>query len=394
MFDVTDLDSVGLMVRGLDGVAAEDRDAWSGPARTDRAVELVRLGERMRIEVWRAIGDADRDAAWQVDGYLSAPTWLADKTDVSAMTARVLVRAARLVRDPERVGKAVAGGDITPTHVESLARATRHREDLFVEHEDALVDAAATLRPADFEEVARRWRLLADQELSCREANVQHERRRLHLSPTLGGTVMIDGELDPEAGAVVMKAFESMDRPDPVHGELPPRRLSQRYADHFVDMARLILGGGEPSRPPKVAVEVVIDAATWLGEPAPLAEVRCDVAGIGPVPKVTMDRLLCDPLLGRAVMTESAVLDLGVRTPVVSASLRRAVKLRDRHCAFPGCDRRPGWCDVHHVVPVEEHGPTEEANLVLLCRRHHVVMHEGGWRMTRTRDGTVTFTPP
>ena len=39
-------------------------------------------------------------------------------------------------------------------------------------------------------------------------------------------------------------------------------------------------------------------------------------------------------------------------------------------------------------------GPTDLGNLVLLCRRHHVLCHEGGWQLSRCPDGTITATPP
>jgi hypothetical protein len=57
------------------------------------------------------------------------------------------------------------------------------------------------------------------------------------------------------------------------------------------------------------------------------------------------------------------------------ASARRAVIVRDRHCRFPGCDRPPSWCDAHHVRHWDKGGPTALHNLVLLCRRHHRLIH-------------------
>src|SRR5262249_13282971 len=53
--------------------------------------------------------------------------------------------------------------------------------------------------------------------------------------------------------------------------------------------------------------------------------------------------------------------------------LRRAVMLRDRHCAFPGCDRPPAACHVHHIVPRREGGVTSLTNCVLLCPFHHLI---------------------
>ncbi|HXF35688.1 MAG TPA: HNH endonuclease signature motif containing protein [Actinomycetota bacterium] len=72
--------------------------------------------------------------------------------------------------------------------------------------------------------------------------------------------------------------------------------------------------------------------------------------------------------------------------------------LRDRGCRFPGCDRPHTWCDVHHVVHWADGGPTALQNLILLCRRHHGLVHppgrfglglEGGRPVFRRPDGSV-----
>jgi hypothetical protein len=99
----------------------------------------------------------------------------------------------------------------------------------------------------------------------------------------------------------------------------------------------------------------------------------------------------------RVVMAgRSEPLDLGRRTPVVSPALRRAVIVRDRTCRFPGCERPSSWCDAHHVRHWAKGGPTSLSNLVLVCRRHHRLVHEGfGLEMGangpvfRRPDGTV-----
>ena len=86
--------------------------------------------------------------------------------------------------------------------------------------------------------------------------------------------------------------------------------------------------------------------------------------------------LLCDCSVARVVLSgRSEPLDVGRRTPAVPASMRRAVIVRDRHCRFPGCDRPQSWCDAHHVVHWTNGGSTALNNLVLLCRRHHRLIH-------------------
>jgi len=71
---------------------------------------------------------------------------------------------------------------------------------------------------------------------------------------------------------------------------------------------------------------------------------------------------------------------------LASREQRRNVEFRDGQCVFPGCDAPVNWCDAHHVVHHQHGGPTETPNLVLLCRRHHGIIHSTGWSMTVNTD--------
>ena len=97
------------------------------------------------------------------------------------------------------------------------------------------------------------------------------------------------------------------------------------------------------------------------------------------------------PVLGGA---PSQPLDVGRASRVVTPAQRSALVVRDGGCAFPDCDRPPGWREAHHLVHWLDGGPTDLANLALLCRAHHRAVHEGGWRLTRHPDGQLTTTPP
>jgi len=93
--------------------------------------------------------------------------------------------------------------------------------------------------------------------------------------------------------------------------------------------------------------------------------------------------------------TISLPLDIGRTSNVVPPHLRRAVARRDRRCRFPGCDRRPRACQVHHLVPWSEGGETSLCNCCLVCPFHHlIVIHQWGWRLTLNPDGTTTAVSP
>ncbi len=97
------------------------------------------------------------------------------------------------------------------------------------------------------------------------------------------------------------------------------------------------------------------------------------------------------PALGGA---PTQPLEVGRTSRVVTAAQRAALVVRDGGCVVAGCDRPPAWCEAHHLRHWLHGGPTDLANLALLCRAHHRAVHEGGWRLTRDPDGRLAATPP
>jgi hypothetical protein len=78
----------------------------------------------------------------------------------------------------------------------------------------------------------------------------------------------------------------------------------------------------------------------------------------------------------------------------LSDAQRAALVVRYGRFSVPDCDRPPAWCEAHHLVHWQHGGPTDLANLALVCRTHHRAVHEGGWRLGRDPDGRLTATPP
>jgi uncharacterized protein DUF222/HNH endonuclease len=135
------------------------------------------------------------------------------------------------------------------------------------------------------------------------------------------------------------------------------------------------------------------------------------LAPLGTMPKTSVGRALlgdlgtisaaearihaCDCKLIPAVLgSKSELLDLGRQHRLISTPLRRALYLRDRGCAFPGCHRPPRHCQGHHIRHWADGGPTELGNLVLMCAHHHRLLHRSGWQVRIAADGLPEFVPP
>jgi len=112
------------------------------------------------------------------------------------------------------------------------------------------------------------------------------------------------------------------------------------------------------------------------------------IEGVSDVSAETSSRLSCDAsVVEMKHAPDGGVLDVGG-----PPAIRRALAHRDRTCRFPGCGL--ALCDAHHVRPWSEGGETKLSNLLLLCRRHHRSVHEGGWQVSMEPDGRATFVNP
>jgi len=117
--------------------------------------------------------------------------------------------------------------------------------------------------------------------------------------------------------------------------------------------------------------------------------VELDEGGVR-VSAETSRRLSCDASV--VVMRETAdgsVLDIGRKSRTVPTPIRRALTARDARCRFPGCTARR--CDAHHITHWADGGATSLDNLMLLCRRHHTLVHERGLAIERDVLGGLIF---
>jgi hypothetical protein len=233
----------------------------------------------------------------------------------------------------------------------------------------------------------RRWREHATADREPTPARAQE----LHLSRGLDSQWVLDGNLNAETGELLDTALR-LAATDEVEGDTP-RSNATRRADALGDLARWFLDhqqthGGGRRRP---HLNIVIDWDHLVGDATATAETLSGTV----FDAVTTGRLLCDAVLHRVIMnSDSAVLDYGTASRTITAPMWAALGVRDRHCRFKGCDRPAAWCEGHHVRPWQFGGPTNLLNLVLVCTRHHHLLHKPGWHAKLLPDATFEVTTP
>jgi hypothetical protein len=121
---------------------------------------------------------------------------------------------------------------------------------------------------------------------------------------------------------------------------------------------------------------------------------RCELEHGPAIAAESARRACCDAALVRAVRGDDGrLLSVGRKTRVIPPAIRRALQLRDPVCRFPGCNSRHGL-DAHHIHHWADGGETRVDNLVHICRHHHRLIHEGGFSVIRSTDGTLRFFTP
>jgi hypothetical protein len=368
-------------------------------------------------------------------GFRSCAEWLSWRTGISPGPAREKVRVARALGDLPLLSQAMAGGELSFSKVRALTRVARP------ETESELLELARHATAAHLERIVRGWmrvNRLEDAE-GAREMEVQrHARRFLRLHPDHDGSWTIRGRLDPEVGALLEKALgwarEALYQRTAGSREVPAEEQvfeletspEQRLADALGLVAERALAAdgseeekGEEekgegvrlvpvSRAERFQVVVHVESAklshSHVSAETPSGHVPAETPGgrapsstpllsrvpaaFGtlPFPEETTQRIACDADLVEMVHDSGGgVLDVGRKRRTVPPAIRRALDYRDGGCRFPGCNCR--YADAHHIVHWAEGGETKLENLVLLCRRHHRAVHEGGF-LVKARKGT------
>ncbi len=233
------------------------------------------------------------------------------------------------------------------------------------------------------------WRQRADAEATADEAQRLHESRGCSAATTLDGMVDVRALLDPIGGASFLNELERLQRlldlQDKQAGTI--RTVRQRRADALAEMAARSRTAHEGGLRPRPLITVLVGEATLEH----LCQLACGTV-IAPG--------LIVPLLSTADI-ERVVFDgpdrvIGVsRKRRFTGALRRAIEVRDRHCRHPsGCDEPADTCDVDHITPHSQGGPTSQDNGTLECRPHNRDATKHNAKPKTTTTTTTTRRPP
>ncbi len=324
------------------------------------------------------IREFDERAGFLRWSFSSCAEWLHWRCDLSAQAARDRVRVAHALKDLPAISQAFERGALSYSKVRALTRVASARD------EQALLEFALNTTAARVEERIRQLR--NGDEDSVGDAERLHASRSLIATRNARlGTVRLSVELPQEQGELVMQALEKALNEQSGNGpEHADTSFGAQQADALVEMARVYLSGKSEDAGGGTAehyqVMVHVDASALAGG-----------SGRSDLPIESVRRLTCDgSVVTLEVGEDGEPLNVGRRQRTVPTAMRRALHARDRHCSFPGCNHTR-FLDAHHVKHWSQGGETSLDNLVLLCSRHHRLVHEGGYEMRRDAHGQWYF---
>jgi hypothetical protein len=367
-----------------------EAEVWGDAPRAGEAIAAALIRHRQKIDqdelefsYLAAKFAATDEYDWQ--GFESPIAWLKANCHMSGGAASARICAGQQVEHLGQSSKAMADGEIGFAHFALIARtsaAVGERLD-----EAKLLGQARKQTIARFHDSCYHARHAADPKGCAQDESEGVEARSLTFANSDDGMVYVNGMLDKVGGAAVQAALEPLAQRA---GKDDRRCRERRVADALVDVCMHALDNGVPSR--RTHMQVTTSLETLLGlSGAPAAEMDFAL----PISSKAVERLACDCTVTRVLLgSDSTVIDVGRARRVISGAQGKALRVRDRGCVWPGCDRPATWTSGHHLVHWTNGGPTDLCNLVLLCYRHHWMVHEGEWQIVRGDDGRMLTIPP
>jgi hypothetical protein len=390
-------------VEGLAGVAdAELLELIAASAlneRTARAHSAVLAGELAR----RSAPELGHDGLAQRSGWRTPQRLLQATTGGTSRDAAQAVRVGGLAESHPWLGAvaaAVSTGQVSTDAADAI------RAGLGVPSDDVpagvLAELAARLTSESGEHDADRLFHLAREARDELDAvgivdreRAAHQARELRLQRMRDGSVRVVWQLDPIEGSVVSELYDRA---------TSPRRGGPRFV---ADAERAQAIADDPRSTEQLASDVFFQLVTagaevqpsqLLGRGAPAVRVTVTEkqllarTGRGRLQRTqqsvsieTVERLACTQGTVAVMFDEHGhPLDVGREQRLFTARQRIALAERDGGCRWPGCERPPSWCEAHHI----EHwhrdgGRTDVADGVLLCKHHHLLLHDHHWEVER-----------
>jgi len=377
-------------------------------------------------------------------GHRTSEQFIKTSTGVTSQQAVTAVRVGRMMQDVsaepvvdvttgeltqpqptqpwlKRVAAGVLDGSLSAAAAESIDRglgapcAGVSEADLAVAAAALCAEGVAGTDPDRLFKRARQLRDEIDAAGIAEREQQRREQRSLSYVQLPNGMSRLVWVMDPETAVTVKDLYDRATSPklggvrfvdktqsalaDKIAAdERTPAQLASDTFEHLLrvgadalttapaDEGQLLLGSGAPVihiAATRDAVEKRVGAAHLRGQ-------------ADPVSIATLERLACSGGHRETGFDPNGIpLDLGRDQRLFTAKQKQVLALKWGGCVHPGCDRPPSWTEAHHIEHWwRDHGKSDIADGVLLCKHHHMLHHNTGWEIARDTRGRYWLTPP
>ena len=383
----------------------------------------------------------DAHEGWHGDGIKTFAHYLNWKIGMGHVMAREKIRVARALAGLPLIDAAFARGAISYSMVRAMTRVATSANETF------LMQIAETATAAHMEMLVRKYQRCRQLEMPVDEFDAWRHEKGLSWTQDETGMYVINVRLPAEEGALVIKALELI-----VDTQRREKREAERREAEAVcseadakNVSAETFCGESTTAPATPTPTPAITTKQWL-MPQPQEDYICASASaltqlaerylqapeptgpqhqslgeryqiflhvnanaasldhkVGDADNCSLDnqhflsravarRLACDASITTVLENDAGdVLNIGRRSRLVPRAMAHALRIRDRHCVFPGCCQNR-HTDAHHIQHWAEGGETSLDNLVTLCRFHHTELHKGKFRLQRLPAGDLAFT--
>lgn len=383
----------------LDEALTHEPAGLPGPVLAEALERQVRIRNKFAALDARVAGAFDASKEWMVDGSRSASAWMVTAGRERKCVADRRVRLGKALRAMPQVWAAFARGDINVDHVDELAAVRVGREEVFADSERRLVDAARTKRFRVFLDELEYWKAIVDPQGADDDAEQELADEHLHASESFQGQVRVDGWLSRVGGSLVTRELDRLcdwlfaqDWAEATarlgEGNVTAADLhrgpAERRAAALILMAERsgAMSLGAAGTATKTVLNVVMDWATFCAELA-RKEGRTDLRfpdertcrlddGTIIAPSTALSLGLAGHLRGLILDPDGVPLHFGQTHRGFTGDLRTAVQLTHPYCGHgAGCDV-PSWrCQIDHLLPFTDGGPTAAENGDPKCGPHN-----------------------
>lgn len=338
------------------------------------------------------VAEFDRREGWAVAGALSCAHWLSWRCGIDGRTAREHVRVARALEKLDRVRVAFAGGQLSYSKVRAVCRVAT------TENETFLLDAALDMTASQLDRMVTSYAATHGQPIRLDDDAERQLRCGVTRWVEPDGLVRYEVVLPPDEALLFDRALEfgaeqllteakAKAAAGAGAGGAAPRSRRPSGQRGRADSLLWVVRNGLVNVARGVEVEdpYLVVLHVHDGEAMVTDEGLVDLGhGLSLHPR-TLQRHCCTSMIQMILHgkdpNEDKPLNLGRRARRASRKQRQALAAIHETCVFPGCDVAVRWCEFHHLEQWAHGGGTDLENLRPLCRRHHHLCHEGGWRL-------------